>query len=145
MTFNPRDPRVEEGIRLFNQREFFDCHDVFEDLWTELTGPERPFFQGLIHAAVALFHFEGGNLGGARKMVRSCLAYLGPFSPDFHGIDVARLMTDLEHCFAELCQPHQSYPSHLSLDSSRIPVIRHTRTHAESAAAPNNCRTPESD
>ena len=62
------DPRIDEGIRLFNAGEYFACHDVLEDFWSELTCPEKPFFQGLIQAAVALFHFEEGNLGGARRM-----------------------------------------------------------------------------
>ena len=55
-----------EGIRLFNECEFFDCHQVLEDLWQETLGPERKFYQGLIQAAVALFHFGNENLGGVR-------------------------------------------------------------------------------
>ena len=117
------DPRIDEGIRLFNAREFFDCHDVLEDFWGELTCPEKPFFQGLIQAAVALFHFEEGNLGGARRMSVSSRAYLSPFTPVLSGIDVERLMNELDVCFAELCQPHQAYPHELSLDPSLIPTI----------------------
>ena len=52
------DPRYLKGIELFNQREFFECHDELEEVWTETLGPEREFYQGLIHAAVCLFHFE---------------------------------------------------------------------------------------
>ncbi len=56
------DPRIAEGIRLFNIGEYFECHDVLEDFWTEQTCPEKPLFQGLIQAAVAMFHFEEGIL-----------------------------------------------------------------------------------
>ena len=55
---NFEDPRIDDGIRLFNAGEFFACHDVLEDFWGEQTCAEKPFFQGLIQAAVALFHFE---------------------------------------------------------------------------------------
>ncbi|MGV2336423.1 MAG UNVERIFIED_CONTAM: DUF309 domain-containing protein [Planctomycetaceae bacterium] len=39
------DPRIDEGIRLFNAGDYFECHDVLEDFWSELTCPEKPFFQ----------------------------------------------------------------------------------------------------
>jgi predicted metal-dependent hydrolase len=117
------DPRIEEGICLFNAGEYFACHDVLEDFWGELTCPEKPFFQGLIQAAVALFHFEEGNLGGARRMSISSRAYMHPFAPSLGGIDVERLLNDMDACFAELCQPHESYPAHLQLQPSLIPRI----------------------
>ncbi|MEJ7591597.1 MAG: DUF309 domain-containing protein [Planctomycetaceae bacterium] len=117
------DPRIDEGISLFNAGEFFACHDVLEDFWGELTCPEKPFFQGLIQAAVALFHFEEGNLGGARRMASSCRVYLSPFAPSCGGIDVERLLADLEACFQELLKDHASYPVHLKIDPGQIPKI----------------------
>jgi len=117
------DPRIDEGISLFNQGDFFACHDVFEDLWGELTCPEKPLFQGLIQAAVALFHFEEGNLGGARKMAGTCRVYLSPFVPTCGGINVQRLLDDLTACFSELEADHAAYPFHLKLDPTRVPKI----------------------
>ena len=120
---DPNDPRIEEGIRLFNDREFFECHDVFEDFWSELVGPEKKFFQGLIHAAVSLFHFEGGNYGGAQRMYRSCTTYLCPFEPTFARIDVTRLLSELRSCFAQLLATRNSYPHGLKLQADLIPII----------------------
>ncbi len=117
------DPRIQEGILLFNAGEFFQCHDVLEDFWGELTCPEKPMFQGLIQAAVALFHFEEGNLGGARKMFASCRVYLSPFSPACGGINLERLLAELELCFSELMQDHATYPTHLKIDPARVPKI----------------------
>lgn len=125
--FDPHDGRIDHGIRLFNQHEFFECHDVFEDLWSELIGPEKQFFQGLIHAAVCVFHFEGGNLGGARKMYASCHRYLDPYAPQFIGIDVQRLLNELEFCFEELLAARGGYPHGLTLKTDRIPKIQ--RSH----------------
>ncbi len=121
--FDSTDHRIDDGIRLFNAREFFDCHDVFEDFWAGLAGPEKTFFQGLIHAAVCLFHFEGGNHGGARKMYGTCVAYLQTFAPEFCGIDVTRLLNDLEFCFEELLAVKKRYPHGLTLRAERIPLI----------------------
>ncbi|MEQ9406634.1 MAG: DUF309 domain-containing protein [Fuerstiella sp.] len=127
MNFNCDDPRIDEGIRLFNQREFFACHDVFEEYWSELIGPQKKLFQGLIHAAVCLFHFEGDNLSGARKMYGSFVAYVSDFAPEFCGIDVDRLLSDMESCFAELLAVKSGYPHGLKLNPDQIPRIRRRR------------------
>ena len=122
------DPRFDEAIELFNSREFFACHDVLEEIWTE-TLEGREFYQGLIHAAVALFHFGEGNLGGARKMAASTLRYLAPYQPVRRGIDVSRLIDDFHRCVAVLLGPHSEYPAGLALDESQIPVIHRVQEH----------------
>jgi hypothetical protein len=123
MSFDPHDPRIAAGIRLFNEREFFPCHDVFEDLWSELVGPEKLFFQGLIHAAVCLYHFEGDNLTGARRMYISFVTYVSDFAPVFCDIDVEKLLADMEHCFEELLAASGGYPHGLKLQPNCIPLI----------------------
>jgi len=128
MTFDPLDPRIDEGITLFNQQDFFPCHDVFEDFWSELTGPEKTFFQGLIHASVCLFHFEGGNLSGARKMYSSFRLYVAEFAPEFCGIQVQQLMEDMEFCFEDLLAVSSGYPHGLTLNPERIPQIQRRRS-----------------
>src|SRR5437588_755419 len=62
------DPRYLAGVLFFNERDFFEAHEVWEDLWSESHGNERRFYQGLIQAAVGLFHFSGGNLGGTARL-----------------------------------------------------------------------------
>jgi hypothetical protein len=120
------DERFRHAIELFNQREFFACHDVLEELWNETLGEEREFYQGLIHAAVALFHFGEGNLGGARKMYGSAVRYLAPYRPQYCSVDLDRLLTQLQVCFNELLQPHDGYPAGLAVDENLIPTIELT-------------------
>ncbi|MBC7820973.1 MAG: DUF309 domain-containing protein, partial [Planctomycetaceae bacterium] len=54
-------PQYLEGLRLFNEEEFFEAHDVWEELWSESLGDEKKFLQGLIQASVSLFHFGNEN------------------------------------------------------------------------------------
>lgn len=119
------DPRFLKGIELFNEGEFFECHDELEEVWTETIGPEREFYQGLIHAAVCLFHFEGTNLGGARKMYDSCCRYLEPYGSSYFGVNLEKLLSDLTYCFRELLKPHKGYPTGVTLDPKDIPSIEH--------------------
>lgn len=113
-----------EGIRLFNEEEFFECHDVLEELWSETMGDERSFLQGLIQASVALFHFGNGNLGGARKLFDSAWQRLGRYPTPYMGIDLLQFMLDFEQCFRELLDAGSNWPEGIELRDDRIPVIR---------------------
>jgi uncharacterized protein len=112
-----------EGLRLFNAEEFFECHDVLEEIWRETQGEEKLFYKALIHAAVALYHFGEGNLGGARKMCGSCCRYLEPYAPKYMGLDVDRFLTDFRRCFEELLEAEGEYPRDLKLRPERIPKL----------------------
>jgi uncharacterized protein len=116
------DPRLAEAARLFNAREFFACHDVLEEIWNESIGPERDLYQGLIHAAVALFHFSEGNLGGARKMYDSAVRYLTAFLPRENRFDLPQLLADLKVAFDPLLSARE-YPTGVSLPEELIPVL----------------------
>ena len=60
------DPRYLLGIVHFNRGDYFEAHEVWEDLWHDTAGPDRRFYQGLIQAAVAVYHAGNGNARGAR-------------------------------------------------------------------------------
>lgn len=63
------DPRWRRGRGLLARGEWFEAHEVLEDLWREHPpGPEREALQGLIQAAVALEHLRRGNPVGAAKV-----------------------------------------------------------------------------
>jgi len=96
------DPRYLAGMLFFNQHDFFEAHEVWEDLWSESHGNERRFYQGLIQAAVGLFHFSGGNLGGAVKLYRSSYDYMKNCGSPFLGLDVDDFWRQMAHCFEPL-------------------------------------------
>lgn len=96
------DGRYLAGIVLFNRGDFFEAHEVWESLWMEITGPDKPFVQGLIQAAVGLCHFCNGNLRGAVKLYRSSRAYMERFGPNFWGLNVVEFWNDMERCFEPL-------------------------------------------
>src|SRR5712675_2331650 len=96
------DPRYLAGILLFNRGDFFEAHEVWEDLWAEGHGNERKFYQGLIQAAVGLCHFSNGNLGGAIKLYRSSRDYMKDCGAAFQGLDLARFWEEMERCYGPL-------------------------------------------
>jgi predicted metal-dependent hydrolase len=85
------EPARRRGVELFNAREFYECHEVLEDVWRPLQGEERFFLQALIHFAVGFYHHRQGNQVGAEKQLRKALGKLAGYLPAFEGIDTARL------------------------------------------------------
>jgi hypothetical protein len=116
------DPRYLAGILFFNDRDFFEAHEVWEDVWTEASGPPRRFYQGLIQAAVALHHFRNGNVRGATKLYRTGRAYMEPLDQPFFGLNKARFWNQMEHCFREL-HASTDLDRRVPLDESKIPTI----------------------
>lgn len=96
------DPRYLAGILFFNERDFFEAHEVWEDLWSESHDNERRFYQGLIQAAVGLYHFGNGNFGGAKKLYRSAFDYMKTCGSPFLGLDVEAFWRQMGRCFETL-------------------------------------------
>jgi hypothetical protein len=117
------DPRYLAGVLFFNDHDFFEAHEVWEALWMESHGDERKFVQGLIQAAVGLFHFSGGNLGGAIKLYRSSRDYMKPCGSPYMGLDNDAFWLRMEECFRPLLT---TTPPERSLrpDPALIPVIQ---------------------
>jgi predicted metal-dependent hydrolase len=85
------DELLRRGIQLFNNREFFQCHEALEEAWTAEAGSRRLFLQALIHLAVGFYHCERANPAGARSQLQKGLKKLGLYLPACEGIDTARL------------------------------------------------------
>jgi predicted metal-dependent hydrolase len=116
------DPHYLQGIEHFNVCDFFEAHEVWEELWTDYQGPLRKFYQGLIQVAVALHHFGNGNIRGAKKLYHSSRAYLEPYRPVCEGIDLDKLLAEMERCFAEILASTEEYPQ-IEVDAELIPEI----------------------
>lgn len=87
-------PGVLEGIRLFNEGLFYECHEEIEHEWHAEPGPIRDLYQGILQIGVAFHHASNGNLRGARLLLVDGLNKLERFRPDCLGIDTDRLWVE---------------------------------------------------
>ena len=116
------DPLYLQGIAFFNACEFFEAHEVWEDLWKSYSGELRLFYKGLIQAAVALHHFGNGNLRGARKVYGSSRGYLQQYLPTCQGLNVEEFLAQFDACFAEIAASREEFPK-IELNPELIPEI----------------------
>ena len=76
------------GIELFNQEEFYEAHEVLEDVWRLETGPHKLFLQGLIQVAVAFHHHSTGNTVGARSLLRRATRNLSAYPTTYFDLNL---------------------------------------------------------
>jgi predicted metal-dependent hydrolase len=110
MSASDYDPRYLEGIEHFNKCDFFEAHEVWEELWADTSGERRRFYQGLIQVAVCLHHFGNGNIRGAKKLYFGCRGYLEAYVPHYLGLDVDALLAQLEVCCREILESQEEFP-----------------------------------
>ncbi len=79
------------GVALFNQGDYWDCHEVLEDLWRDEPDPVRYLYQGVLLVGVGLHHLQRGNRHGAVTKLRAGAALLAPYEPSCQGVDVTAL------------------------------------------------------
>ncbi|REK17971.1 MAG: DUF309 domain-containing protein [Planctomycetota bacterium] len=115
-------PLYLAGIAHFNVCDFYESHEVWEELWTDYQGPSRKFYQGLIQAAVALHHFGNGNIRGARKLYYSTRGYLEPYLPQHMGLDLEKFLQEFKQCFAEVTASEEEFPK-IEVEPDLIPEI----------------------
>ena len=87
---NKEDVLFHKGIEAFNNRQFYDAHEYWEELWLDYKLNDAKFIQGLIQLSVGYFHLFNQNLKGARSMIKKCLKKIDPFQAT-RGIDVIEL------------------------------------------------------
>ena len=99
----PRKPLAqyfEEGIDLFNQGKFFECHEAWEEVWKRSDGDAKLFYQGIIQAAVAILHAQRGNLTGAASLYGKASEKLDHLPSEHMGIALGELRDALKQFFA---------------------------------------------
>jgi predicted metal-dependent hydrolase len=100
MSSSSPEALFDRGIDLFNRGEFFDCHEVLEEIWTPATQPERWFLQSLIHFAVAFHHHQRDNKIGASRQLSKGLRKIQGYLPEWGGVRTARLEQEARRCLS---------------------------------------------
>lgn len=112
-----------EGLGLFNEKKFFECHEVWESLWMRTPDDRAYLLKGLLQAAIAIHHFRRGNIEGARKLYEGQKRILAPFRPTSSGLDLASFDAAMDLFFAPL---RAARPGERPLfDAGAIPELKH--------------------
>ena len=100
----PLPELARSGIALFNEGEYYRCHDALEEAWRQDEGPGRELYQGLLQVGIAYYQIERGNYRGALKMLLRARQWLEPLPAVCRGVDVAGLRADADKVYAALAE-----------------------------------------
>ncbi|MGK0367564.1 MAG: hypothetical protein ACI9QD_000701 [Thermoproteota archaeon] len=63
--------KIKPGIKCYNDCQFWECHEVLEDVWIEDAHDlARNVYWAVIQVAAALYHYENKNLVGAKSLLK---------------------------------------------------------------------------
>ena len=85
----------QAGLKFFNDKNFYDAHEKWEDLWSDYYLKDRLFIQGLIQLSVSFVHLKNNNMNGAKSLLNKCKQKFKGFDIQ-RGIDVKKLLISIE-------------------------------------------------
>ena len=90
------------ALNHFNNHEWYEAHDVFEEIWNSVDGDERQVIQGMLQVSVSQFHLSKGNLNGATILLGEGLGRIKTRTKINLGIDLESFCLCLENLLSKL-------------------------------------------
>jgi predicted metal-dependent hydrolase len=113
-----------DGITLFNEHEFFEAHEVWEDIWHEAYGLKYEFYQGMIQCAVALEHYARSNPRGVISLYDSYRRHFKDVPDVFMGLDVKSFLAAMRQTLRPVIEADPlPQRGQITLDLARVPRI----------------------
>jgi hypothetical protein len=95
----PHPPEFYTGLELFNRGFYFECHDVWEEIWGDAKGKNKIFYQALIMSAVSLYHFGNENLEGALSCLQKAERQFSQLPEAFLGLNLIPFVEQMKQFF----------------------------------------------
>ena len=117
MKSSEKDEKFERGLKHFNSREFFEAHEVWEEVWLVEAEPEKTFLQGIIQIAAAFHHYRRGNTDGAETLLAAGIVKLTRFPAEHRGLTIHDLREEAKawaRALGEMQRP----------EDEKLPVLR---------------------
>lgn len=83
------DPRYAGYFALFNRQQFYEAHDILEDLWLPARrGANGNFYKGLIQLAGAFVHLQKNRLRPSAALFKLARANLHAYPSPHERLDL---------------------------------------------------------
>ena len=109
-----------DGLWAYKEKDFFEAHELWEELWSEYYLVDRTLIQGLIQLAVSFVHLGNGNLNGAKSLLNKSAEKFSSFSGVHRGINIDNLKNQI----MEIKNEYEQLMTVDEFDWAHIPVLR---------------------
>ena len=83
-----------EAVELFNDGDYYEAHEVLEDLWHDEQRPIRAVYQGILQIGVGIYHMERGNYKGALRLISGGAELIEPHGEECLDLQLGQLRRD---------------------------------------------------
>ena len=84
-----------KGLVEYNDKNFYDAHEFWEELWSDYKLEKPDLIQGLIQVSVGYYHLNNLNKKGAIGLFTKSLKKLDPYADSkLLPIDIALIIQD---------------------------------------------------
>jgi len=94
---NKIEELFKEGLRQYKLMDYFEAHEIWEELWSEYYLKDRKFIQGLIQLSVSFVHIGNGNMIGAKNLLQKSKEKFADFSNIQRGINIYILLKQINN------------------------------------------------
>ncbi len=101
---------LERGLGLIRAGDFFAAHEALETAWRAAEPPEKDFFQGLVHVAVAWHQALRANRTGCARQLEKARRRLAPYGPTHRGVRLDGLLRQLDEAAARVASGSLELP-----------------------------------
>ena len=108
------------GLLAYEEKDFFEAHEFWEELWSEYYLVDKTLIQGLIQLAVSFVHLGNGNLNGAKSLLKKSADKFSKFSGVHRGINIDNLKNQI----MEIKNEYEQLMTVDEFDWAHIPVLR---------------------
>ncbi len=115
-----KEQLFSDGLQAYEENNFFDAHELWEELWSEYYLADRTLIQGLIQLAVSFVHLGNGNLNGAKSLLNKSAEKFSSFSGVHRGINIDNLKKKI----MEIKNEYEQLMTVDEFDWAHIPVLR---------------------
>ena len=115
-----KDRLFFDGLRAYEEKDFFEAHEFWEELWSDYYLADRTLIQGLIQLAVSFVHLGNGNLNGAKSLLKKSADKFSSYSGIHRGINI----DDLKQQIVEIKNEFEKLMTVDEFDWTHVPNLR---------------------
>ena len=84
-----------KGKEEFLAGNYYDAHEIWEELWSDYYLKDRKFIQGLIQLSVSFVHLKNNNMIGAKNLLKKSKAKFSDFEGEHRSISIQKLKIEM--------------------------------------------------
>tara|TARA_B100000925_G_C21884117_1_gene419830 strand:- start:110 stop:478 length:369 start_codon:yes stop_codon:yes gene_type:complete len=84
-----------KGKEEFLAGNYYDAHEIWEELWSDYYLKDRKFIQGLIQLSVSFVHLKNSNMIGAKNLLKKSKAKFSDYEGVHRSISLQKLKIEM--------------------------------------------------